>query len=103
MNRNLLSLIIAVVVRSACSPNLQPDNLTITRTAAEIMAEMVAKTLEAHALETAQTVQPEMTIASSEEQHSVEITQEPATEETAAPEIMDDNLESGEIPDSHYI
>ena len=103
MKRHLIAFTLIAILLSACSPKIQPDNLTITRTAAEAMADMVAKTLEAHALETTKTPRPEMTIASSEEQHAVEITQEPATEETAAPEIMDDNLESGEIPDSYYI
>ncbi len=103
MKRLLIANTVVVVLLSACSPKLLPDNLTITRTAAEIMAEMVAKTLEAHALETVKTPRPDIAIASSEEQHAVEITQEPAADKTAAPEIMADGAESGELPDSHYI
>ena len=61
------------------------------------MAGMVAQTLEAHAMQMAKTPQLEITIEGPEQQHSVEITQEPTPQET------DEAATNGELPESHYI
>ena len=64
---------------------------------------MVAKTLEAHAMEMAKTPQQEITIAVPEQQHSVEITQEPTPQETDEAAAEGEALQDGELPESHYI
>jgi uncharacterized protein YvpB len=65
----------------------------------EIVSEMVARTLEAHALQAAQTQEPNWGLDAPGEQHSVEVTQEAlpvdANEETADTK--------SDLPDSHYI
>ena len=87
------------------SCSLKPEQIdsSITQTIEGIMADMVAKTLEAHAMETVKTPQPESTIERSEQQHSVEITQEPTPQGTEEAARVGEGLQVGELPDSHYI
>ena len=67
------------------------------------MADMVAKTLEAFALEAAKTPQAEWGFATPGEQHSVEVTQAPTPQGIAEPITAGDNSQTGELPESHYI
>ncbi|MCJ7518598.1 MAG: hypothetical protein MUO42_02875 [Anaerolineaceae bacterium] len=67
------------------------------------MADMVAGTLEAFALEVARTSQLEWESAAVGEQHSVEVTQAPTPPGTSEPNLSGDNVGSGELPESHYI
>ena len=64
---------------------------------------MVAKTLEAHGMERAKTPQQEISIAAPEQQHSVEITQEPTPQDNDEAAAVDEALKDGELPESHYI
>lgn len=67
------------------------------------MADMVATTLEAFALEAAKTLQPEWGFDAPGEQHSVEVTQAKALQKTVEPGAASDNLQTNELPESHYI
>ena len=64
---------------------------------------MVAQTLEAHAMQMAKTSQKGIPIAGPEEQHSVEITQEPTPQENNEAAAESEALQGGELPESHYI
>lgn len=67
------------------------------------MADMVARTLEAFALEAAKTLQPEWGFDAPGEQHSVEVTQAPTPQKTEEPGAASDNLQTNELPEYHYI
>ncbi len=87
----------------SCVPRSRPIDPSITQTAEEIIAGMVVRTLEAHALEMAKIPQPETIIEGLEQPQSVEVTQEPTlqvTDETA-PELKPHLV--GELPESHFI
>jgi uncharacterized protein YvpB len=103
MKKSFLYFLLNAALLSSCLPKPQAFNSSITQTAEEIMAGMVAKTLEAHAMETVKTPQQEITIESSEEQHSIEITQEATTQATEEPIAGGEILQDGELPKSHYI
>jgi uncharacterized protein YvpB len=103
MKKSLLIFILAAGLLGSCARKPQTTNLFITQTAQEMMGVMVAKTLEAHAMETVKTPQPEASIERSEEQHSVEITQEPTTEATDEANVESKSLQDGGLPNSHYI
>ena len=64
MKKSILYLLSVMLRMSSCVPKPQTDYTSITQTAEEIMAGMVAKTLEAHAMETVKTPQLEITIVS---------------------------------------
>lgn len=99
LGRPLISLILIVSVLSAClqpiSDQLPHDNGIKN----DIVAEMVVRTLEAYALQAAQTEEPNWGLDAPGEQHSVEITQE--VQPTPAAEL--ENGEPDGLPDSHYI
>lgn len=67
------------------------------------MADMVARTLEAHALEMARTPQPEITIEVPEQAHSIEVTQEPTPQVTEEASAEGGSHLNGDLPESHYI
>jgi uncharacterized protein YvpB len=103
MNKSLLIYVLAAVLLSSCGITPQLMNSSITQTAEEIMADMVAKTLEAHAMETVKTPQQELIVERTEEQHSVEVTQEPTSQATDEADAGGEALQDGELPESHYI
>jgi uncharacterized protein YvpB len=103
MKRSSLLFLLAAVLLISCAPKLQANNLSITQIAEEIMAGMVAKTLEAHAMEIAKTPQQEITIKVQEQQYSVEITQEPILQGTEDAAKEGDALQDGDLPESHFI
>jgi len=96
-------LILAAMLLGSCVPKPQAINPSITRTAEEIMGGMVARTLEAHAMQMAETPQPEVTIAVEEQQYSIEITQEPTPLALDDGAVVGEAIQDGELPESHYI
>jgi uncharacterized protein YvpB len=99
----LFIFILAAVLLGSCGNNPQPPVVSITQTAEEIMADMVARTLEAFALAAAKTPQPDLEFEAPGEQHSVEVTQAPTPQGTAEPITAGDNANTGGLPASHYI
>jgi hypothetical protein len=71
----LFIFILAAMLLSSCRNNPQTPVVSFTQTAEEIMADMVASTLEAFALAAAKISQPDLGFAAPGEQHSVEVTQ----------------------------
>jgi uncharacterized protein YvpB len=99
MRRPSICLVLLSLFFSACLkpiPDQLPQENGIKN---EIVAEMVARTLEAHALQAAQTEDPHWGLDAPGEQHSVEITQEVQPTPVADPEMV----ETEGLPDSHYI
>jgi len=94
---------LAAMLLGSCVPKPQAINPSITRTAEEIMGGMVARTLEAHAMQMAETPQPEVTIAVEEQQYSIEITQEPTPLARDEGAVDGEAIQDGELPESHYI
>jgi uncharacterized protein YvpB len=99
----LFIFILAAMLLSSCRNNPQTPVVSFTQTAEEIMADMVASTLEAFALAAAKISQPDLGFAAPGEQHSVEVTQAPTPQGTAEPITAGDNFKTGELPSSHYI
>jgi len=103
MRKSIFFFIITAALLSSCSIKTQTDYTAITQTAEEIMAGMVAQTLEAFAKESAKTPQQEWNFVTSDEQQSVEVTQVPAPQGTVEPDASGENPQKNELPKSHYI
>lgn len=103
MKKSFFTFFLLSALLGSCGIKPQAGNLSITQTAGEIMADMVAKTLEAYAMETVKNPQPELDFDDPEEQHSVEITQAATPRATAEPVGSGENLKEGDLPESHYI
>ncbi len=103
MKKSFFLIIMAAALLSSCNIEPQITSASITLTAEEIMADMVAKTLEAFAMDTAKTPQQEWNFAAPDEQHSVEITQALTPQGTDEPNTTGGNPQKGEIPETHYI
>jgi uncharacterized protein YvpB len=89
----------SLILLIGCSPKAAEPQLTQDTIKNDIVAEMVAKTLEAYALQVIQTEEPHWGFDAPGEQYSVEITQEALPMNEAEP----GNHAPEEVPDSHYI
>ncbi|MDP2966777.1 MAG: hypothetical protein Q8N39_12200 [Pelolinea sp.] len=103
MKKKLITLVLAAALLSSCGYKPQTTDASIPRIAEEIMADMIARTLEAFTLEAAKTPQLEWGFTAPGEQHSVEVTQAPPPQGKAEPNTAMDNSQTGELPESHYI
>ncbi|HUV16126.1 MAG TPA: C39 family peptidase [Pelolinea sp.] len=100
--RHFFFLLLSLII-SSCLSGVPGIENAQGKVSDEIVAELVAKALEAYALQAAQTPQPDWGIDAPGEQHSVEVIQAvtPVMEENT--ELAQDNSSAGEFPDSHYI
>jgi len=99
MRRLFIIFLLLSLLISGCQPPTRDQSQQENGFKDDIVAEMVAKTLEAYALQAAQTGVPNWGMDAPGEQYSVEITQEalPADEVESEKNVAED------LPDSHYI
>ena len=92
-------VLFSLIFLTACAPAGGDTGLDHDLVKDEIVADMVAKTLEAFALRSAETAEPDWGLDAPGEQHSVEVTQE------SQPAFIDEAYvdPSSELPESHYI
>ncbi len=99
MRRNLLGFFLLILLASGCTQPYGELKVEENGIKDEIVAGMVAKTLEAYALQSNAAAEPPWRSDAPGEQHSVEVTQ--AVQPTAA--VDPESQPSNEQPPSHYI
>lgn len=102
MNLKRLSVII-LALAAGCQAAEGSAQRSAGNMADEIVAQMVASTLEAHALQAAKTRQPDWGIDAPGEQYSVEVTQPADGARAQDSGIPADETDVNDLPASHYI
>ena len=103
MQKLFFPLILISILLISCETKQGISDVSETRTDQELISNMVAKTLEAFAMETAKTPHPEIRVGADDEQFSVEVNQGLTPTGIVNKKNSKDNLQAGEIPESHYI